>query len=141
MSIINTKEIKEKISFHESQISVLNQLLEISDMIEGKQPAKAKRAGAKRGRPGRPPAAGKRKQRGSVSSAVIALLENAKRPLAAGEIKGALEEQGVTRKGSASVYSTLLQMSKRGLIKKVKTAKGNAYKAGSGKPKKEAKSK
>lgn len=124
MSIINTSEVQKKISYYESKIDALRQLLEISKTLEGgtRGRAREKKAGKKKAKPAR------RGKRGAVSNAVIAMLETATRPLTAGEIKAALEERKLAKKGSSSVYSTLLQMSKRGVLKKVKTAKGRGYK-------------
>ncbi|MGK7344989.1 MAG: transcriptional repressor [Candidatus Nitrospinota bacterium M3_3B_026] len=133
MSIINTKEVRKKISYYESKIDALKQLLEISRTLESEGPVRAgkKTARKKKGRP-----AG-RKRRGAVSNAIVTMLENSSRPLTAGEIKSGLEEQKLAKKGSSSVYSTLLQMSKRGVVKKVKTAKGNCYKLASSKARQE----
>lgn len=135
MSLININEIKKKIEYHEAQLSILRQLMEISGLIEGKKPAAPKAAKAKKAKK----RGGRRKKRGAVSNAVIALLEHSKRPLTAGEIKKSMEDQNLAQKGSSSVYSTLLQMSKRGAIKKVKTDKGNSYTLGGAKPKGKAK--
>jgi hypothetical protein len=134
MSFINIHEVKSKIAFHQAQIRALEGLLQIGDLLSdqpGHGAAKATR-GRKHGSKGKPGPKGKRgKKRGMLSGSIIALLENSPSPLQVGDIKRALVEQGVTDKKSTSVYAMLLQMGKRGVIKKIKTANGMTYTAGS----------
>lgn len=126
MSFINTTEVKSKIAFHQAQIRALESLLQIGDILSDKRSGAA--AKATRGR--KPGSKGKRgKKRGMLSGAIIALLENSPSPLQAGDIKRALVEQGVADKKSTSVYAMLLQMDKRGSIKKTKTPSGMVYTA------------
>jgi hypothetical protein len=128
MSFINIHEVKSKIAFHHAQIRALEGLLQIGDLLSDK-PGSGAATKAARGR--KPGSTGKRgKKRGALSGAIIALLENSPSPLQAGDIKRALVEQGVTDKKSTSVYAMLLQMGKRGVIKKVKTSSGMTYTAG-----------
>lgn len=127
MSFINIHEVKSKIAFHQAQIRALEGLLQIGDLLSDK-PGSGAAAKATRGR--KPGSKGKSgKKRGALSGAIIALLENSPSPLQAGDIKRALVEQGVTDKKSTSVYAMLLQMGKRGVIKKVKTSGGMTYAA------------
>jgi DNA-binding PadR family transcriptional regulator len=127
MSFINTAEVKSKIAFHQAQIRALEGLLEIGDLLSDK-PGSGAAAKATRGR--KPGSKGKRgKKRGMLSGAIIALLENSPSPLQAGDIKRVLVEQGVADKKSTSVYAMLLQMDKRGSIKKTKTPSGMVYTA------------
>jgi len=132
-SIINIKEVRAKIAYHEAQINTLKQLLEVGELLEGKQ-AKAGRSAAK----GKSAGAGRKRKgkRGAVTASILALLENSSRPLSPGEIKKSLEEQGVVKKGAATVYSMLLQMTRRGVIKKVSGPDGAGYATGAGGKKK-----
>ena len=128
MSFINIHEVKSKIAFHQAQIRALEGLLQIGDLLSDK-PGSGAAAKATRGR--KPGSKGKSgKKRGALSGAIIALLANSPSPLQAGDIKRALVEQGVADKKSTSVYAMLLQMGKRGVIKKVKTSSGMTYAAG-----------
>lgn len=125
MSFINISEVKSKIAFHQAQVRALESLLQIGDILSDKRAGAAPKA--TRGRkPGPKRKSGKR---GMLSGSIVALLENSPSPLQAGDIKRALVEQGVTNKKSTSVYATLLQMDKRGVIKKVKTSSGMVYSA------------
>lgn len=126
MSFINIKEVKAKIAFHQAQIRALEGLLQIGDLLSDK-PGSGAAAKATRGR--KPGSKGKSGKRGILSGSIIALLENSPAPLQAGNIKQTLVEQGVTDKKSTSVYAMLLQMAKRGTIKKVKTSSGMTYTA------------
>jgi hypothetical protein len=131
MSFINMSEVKSKIAFHEAQLRALRSLQQIGDILEKsgggrRAPAAKAVSGAKRG-----PKA-KRGKRGMLSGSIVALLENSRSPLQAGDIKRALVEQGVIDKKSTSVYAMLLQMGKRGVIKKVKTPEGMTYNAVAG---------
>ncbi|MBI5816598.1 MAG: hypothetical protein HZB29_13430 [Nitrospinae bacterium] len=137
MSIINTKEVLAKIAHYEAQIDALKRLLEVGQMLEGGgkpvgRSPKAKPAAAKGGKR-------KRGKRGAVTEAIVALLENSKRPLSSGEIKKALEGQKVVAKGSATVYAMLLQMAKKGAITKSAGEGGTVYSSGTGiRPRKNA---
>lgn len=124
MSFINTHEVKAKIAFHQAQIRALEGLLQIGDLLSDKHVHHAPAKGARGRKPG---SKGKSGKRGRLSGAIIALLENSPSPLQAGDIKRALVEQGLTGKKSTSVYAMLLQMGKRGVIKKAKTAAGMTY--------------
>jgi len=115
MSLINPKEIKSKILWHEKQIEILEQLLGISDMLEGKAAGKkaAKKAkGVKRAK----------KKRGAITGAIQAMIKASKKPITSGEIKNALLEKGLVEKDSTTVYTTLNALTRRGVI--YKTAKG-----------------
>lgn len=128
MSFINMSEVKSKIAFHEAQLRALKSLLQIGDILSEKESGKRRGVAAKAG-PGRKRGPKRSGKRGMLSGSIVALLENSQAPLQAGDIKRALLEQGVIDKGSTSVYAMLLQMGKRGVIKKVKTPAGMTYTA------------
>lgn len=131
MSFINISAVKSKIAFHEAQIRDLKSLLRIGDILSEKEGGKRRGPTAKTG-PGGRRGPKRSVKRGMLSGSIVALLENSRTPLQAGDIKRALLEQGVINKGSTSIYAMLLQMGKRGVIKKVKTSAGMTYTAASG---------
>ncbi|MBI4667214.1 MAG: hypothetical protein HY751_12500 [Nitrospinae bacterium] len=124
MSFINVKEVNAKIADLEAQLNVLRELLQIGVLLSG---GRAEEKGSARGR-GRKAGA----RRGSLSAAIITLVENSNRPLTSGEIKQAMVKQGLADPKSSSVYALLLQMAKRGTLKKAKTPDGVAYSAVAG---------
>ncbi|MDH5477416.1 MAG: hypothetical protein OEY50_03710 [Nitrospinota bacterium] len=125
MDLINVKEIERRISEHKKEISQLEQLLVISSAFDGKKATKrsATSPSATKAKPVR----GKRAKRGSVSGAIIATLSSSSKPLSAGEVRNILVEQGVVKKGSTTVYAMLSQMTKKGSVKKGKSADGAVY--------------
>ncbi len=126
MSLIDTKKIRNLISFHEKQISILNSLIEISSAIEKAKPLSAKMisdissSGLKAAAPARKPS----KKRGKVSQSVLEMLSDSKKALSSGEIKSKLVKKGLAKKESSSVYTLLLQMFNRGAIKKLNFQRG-----------------
>ncbi len=137
MSLINARKIKDQIAWHENQIRILKELMEIGSMLGGAEPSRAagKVKAAKRGR--KP-----KKKRGAVTSGIKAVLEASKKPVSSGEIRKELESQGLIEKGSSTIYTLLAGLVKRGAI--TKTAKGYAIaaaKKGKTKAKRKAKGK
>ncbi|MDH5509943.1 MAG: BlaI/MecI/CopY family transcriptional regulator [Nitrospinota bacterium] len=122
MGLINIKEIERLIKNHQNEISKLEQLLSLSASFAG---SKQKRSVAA-AKPVRAKKA-KRAKRGSVTTSILNLLAAASKPMAAGDIRTVLVDKDVVEKGSSTVYAMLSQMSKKGIVKKAKTANGIVY--------------
>ncbi|MDH4185201.1 MAG: BlaI/MecI/CopY family transcriptional regulator [Nitrospinota bacterium] len=121
MDLVNVKEIQKRIDSYKNEIAKLEQLLAMSAGFGG-APARAKATGAAKAPRGR-----KRGKRGAVTNSIIEILAAAPKPMAAGELRNQLIEKGVAKKGSTTVYAMLLQMSKKGVIKKAKSGKETVY--------------
>ncbi|MBI4829299.1 MAG: hypothetical protein HY804_10930 [Nitrospinae bacterium] len=130
MAILNKQAVKKQIKYYEKHISTLRRLLEIIPLLKKAKPVPKRmlNALAAAGRKGRRGAGGGvRRRRGEVSSAVVEAITAAGRPLTAGEIKTALTKKNASPQGASAIYSILLQMTKRGLVRKKETAEGNIY--------------
>ncbi|MDH5637190.1 MAG: BlaI/MecI/CopY family transcriptional regulator [Nitrospinota bacterium] len=127
MDLINTKEIERLIEKHKNEISKLEQLLSLSSSFDGsnrkRSATTAKPVRAKKGKKT------KRAKRGSVTNSILDTLGAASKPMAAGDIRTILVDKGVVEKGSTTVYAMLSQMSKKGTVKKAKSANGIVYTA------------
>ncbi len=125
MSIINIKEVKLKIAFHEEQLETLKRLLKVAGDLDGGTTS------VRQGKTKVAPEAGEtekpKKKRGAVTSAIMKMLEKSSKPVSSGEIRSALEKKKIIQKGSTTIYSQLQQMAKRGSIKKTTGKNGIGY--------------
>ena len=124
MSLINVKEVKAQITYHQQQLDALATLLNMAEGIDSGKKKGHFTAADIEAATSRGPKKGTKRKRGAVSGAVLALLAKTGRPMASGEIKKALEASNLIEKGSTTIYSLLQQMDKRNAIKKNKGAEG-----------------
>ena len=131
MAFLNKRAVKKQIKYYEGHIATLRRLLEIIPLLKKAKPIPRRMlnalAAGRKSRGAAGPRGGVRRKRGEVSGAVAEALQAAGTPLTAGAIKAALAKKNASPQGASAIYSILLQMTKRGLIRKKESAEGNIY--------------